>query len=350
MKSAISQNQISVPILMRRHMNLFSCPHCGGQLAETADSAQIQCFQCNQGFSIEEGIPRMFWVNDQKSGKDVTDQIKAFYEQTPFPDYEDLDSTSSLKKKAERGIFARLLDRQIPYGTKILEAGCGTGQLTNFLALTAGRTVFGTDMCLNSLKLAQAFKKRNDIENAAFFQMNLFRPIFKPESFHLVISNGVLHHTSDPQLGFEALLRLVKPGGFIVIGLYHRYGRVWTDFRRLIFNLTGNQFKFLDARLRQRTVSEKRKHVWFMDQYKNPHESKHTINEVLGWFDQVGVEFINSIPKCVPSDNSLDEKLFEKKSKGTFLGRLAKEMAMAANGAAEGGFFIMLGRKKGATQ
>ena len=94
----------------------------------------------------------------------------------------------------------------------MLECGCGTGQLTNFLSI-ANRTVIGTDLCINSLKLATAFKEQNALPRAHFLQMNLFRPAFKPGSFDLVISNGVLHHTPEPQEGLSALARCVRPGG-----------------------------------------------------------------------------------------------------------------------------------------
>ena len=59
--------------------------------------------------------------------------------------------------------------------------------------------------------MATAFKQQNDCDRAHFVQMNLFRPAFKPGSFDLVISNGVLHHTSDPFLGFKSISRLVRP-------------------------------------------------------------------------------------------------------------------------------------------
>ena len=104
---------------------------------------------------------------------------------------------------------ARLLDEQIPFGARVIECGCGTGQLTNFLSV-ANRTVVGADLCLNSLKLATAFKTQNELDRAHFLQMNLFRPCFKPASFDLVISNGVLHHTADPFLGLQSISRLVK--------------------------------------------------------------------------------------------------------------------------------------------
>ena len=118
----------------------------------------------------------MFAANDWDDSKeDVTERIKEFYEETPFPNYDDFDSAASLIDKAKRGVFARLLDEQIPFGIRILEAGCGTGQLSNFLSI-ANRTVFGTDICLNSLAMAMDFKKKNHLQRAHFLQMNLFRP------------------------------------------------------------------------------------------------------------------------------------------------------------------------------
>ena len=64
--------------------------------------------------------------------------------------------------KARKGLFAKLLDDQIPFGARILECGCGTGQLTNFLSI-ANRTVIGTDICMNSLKMANEFRGNNDL-------------------------------------------------------------------------------------------------------------------------------------------------------------------------------------------
>ncbi len=119
----------------------------------------------------------------------------------------------------------------------MLEVGCGTGQLTNFLGISC-RRVIGADLCLNSLRLGERFRREHDLDRVQFVQMNLFRPCFKPEQFDVILCNGVLHHTSDPYGGFRGLLPLLKPGGHIVIGLYNRYGRLMTDTRRRIFRLT----------------------------------------------------------------------------------------------------------------
>ena len=93
----------------------------------------------------------------------MTEVVKQFYEQTPFPNYDDLDNPRALLEKARAGLFARLLNEQIPYDARVVEIGCGTGQLTNFLAI-AHRSVVGVDVCLNSLRLAQEFKMRHGLD------------------------------------------------------------------------------------------------------------------------------------------------------------------------------------------
>jgi SAM-dependent methyltransferase len=296
-----------------------------------------------------DGIPLLFWKSEWTSqNTDVTDRMKAFYERTPFPNYDDLDNIGSLIQKAKRSAFAKMLDEQIPLGVRVLECGCGTGQLSIFLSIPQ-RTVFGVDMCLNSLRLGEDFKNKNDLNRVHFLQMNLFAPIFKPESFHLVISNGVLHHTGDPFLAFQNIARLVKPGGYILIGLYHKYGRLFTDFRRLVFKISKNKLRVLDSRLMDEKLSQTRKETWFADQYENPHESKHTIGEVLKWFRETGFTFVKSIPKAVPGKTlAFDERLFEPERAGNVLERFLVEFPLMFTGSKEGGFFIVIGKKSGA--
>jgi SAM-dependent methyltransferase len=323
----------------------WHCPACRVPLGEAPAGAA--CPSCGRTYGDEGGIPRLFLSNVWDPGReDVTETIKAFYEETPFPNYDDTDSVWSLKEKAVRGVFARLLDEQVAPEAAVLEAGCGTGQLSNFLGIRRGRAVVGTDICLNSLRLGQEFKTRNRLDNVTFAQMNLFRPAFAPEAFDIVVSNGVLHHTSDPFLGFRTLAGLVRRGGCIVIGLYNRWGRLTTDVRRLLFRISARRFGFLDSRFRDRRLSDVRRATWFRDQYRNPHESKHTYGEVLGWFDRTGIEFLNAVPKASAfAPFALDESLFAKNPRGSRLDHALVQLRILFRGAKEGGFFVMIGRK-----
>ena len=250
-----------------------------------------------------------------------------------------------------RGLYARQLDRTIPYNSTILEVGCGTGQLTNFLGISC-RQVIGTDMCLNSLRLGEAFRKEHDLSRVRFMQMNLFRAALMPAQFDVVLCNGVLHHTADPYGGFCGLVPLVKPGGHIVIGRYNVYGRLMTDLRRQMFRLTNGHAKWIDPQLRKMGLSEGKRRAWFADQYCHPHESKHTFGEVLGWFDNNGLEFVCGVPALTPDSNILDSaSLFESQPRGTAFDRgVVQAMEIFGAGQKERGFFVMIGRKPGETE
>lgn len=334
---------------MSRHMqdnlDIFLCPECQSDV--TISDSSVVCSSCRKLYRIKNNIPLMFSsCRDNHTKNDVTDTIKSFYEKTPFPNYDDCDDSARLIEKSNRGIFARLLNEQTPFNIRVLEVGCGTGQLTNFLGL-ARRFMFGTDMCLNSLSLAEDFRSRNGIERAGFYQMNLFRPIFKEESFPLVICNGVLHHTEDPSGGFRAISRLVKKGGYIIAGLYNKYGRITIDMRRAVFNLFGKKLFFIDPQLKRMDTDDVKKNAWFMDQYKNPHESRHSIGEVMGWFEKSDFDFIGSIPAAKSFGGTLDsEMLFKKCRKPGRLDLFISQSRLVFSGYKEGGFFVMIGRRR----
>ncbi len=324
---------------------LLASPCCpGASLAY--DKGLFRCGQCNHAFTKEDGIWQMFWPHERfADADDVTEKVKAFYEETPFPDYDDRETIRSLLDKARAGLYARALDRSIPYNSSVLEVGCGTGQLSNFLGISCRRIV-GVDLCLNSLRLGERFRATHGLERISFMQMNLFRLAFKPEQFDVILCNGVLHHTSDPYGGFRGLLPFLKPGGHIVIGLYNRYGRLMTDFRRQIFRATRGRARWIDPIIRAGTRSDAKVEAWFADQYRHPHESKHTIGEVLEWFTDSDIEFLRGIPSVTPGPNRLHEiDLFEPEERGTRLDHVLVQLREIATGNREGGFFLMIGRK-----
>ena len=319
-------------------------PQTGTRLEFTGDVAR--CAETGHEFVREEGIWKMYWPHEAiEAASDVTTQVKAFYEETPFPNYDDHDTLRSLIDKARRAGYAAALDRAIPHNATVLEVGCGTGQLSNFLGIRCRRVV-GADLCLNSLRLANTFRHKHELSRVRFVQMNLFRPCFKPSQFDVILCNGVLHHTGDPRGGFQGLVPLLKPGGHIIIGLYNTYGRLMTDLRRKCFKLLGGRGKWIDPLLRSTPISREQQRAWFADQYQHPHESKHTMGEVLDWFNEAGLEFIRGIPSLTPVLQELDNpKLFEPTTRGTTLDRAIVQTQQIVRGNKEGGFFLMIGKK-----
>jgi carbamoyltransferase len=324
--------------------DLVCCPRDGAAL-RLQDGVAL-CTAGGHVFEREDGLLKLFWPHEGiDDPEDVTRIVKAFYEENPFPNYDDHDSVRSLVDKARKGVYARALDRAIPYNSTVLEVGCGTGQLTNFLGISC-RRVIGADVCLNSLRLGETFRRKHDLWRVRFLQMNLFRPCLRPEQFDVVICNGVLHSTADPYGGFRSILSLLKPGGHIVIGLYNRYGRLATDLRRQIFRLTGGRAEWLDPILRSGPRAEAKRRAWFADQYLHPHESKHTIDELLRWFDESGVEFVRGVPSFTTEpDTLLGTSLFEPRPRGSALDHVLVQAKEVFAGSREGGFFIGIGKK-----
>jgi carbamoyltransferase len=323
---------------------VLASPCCGADMCVEVE--RIGCTACGGTFSIEDGIPLLYRPHETvDSDTDVTEQVKAFYEETPFPNYQDHESLRSLIERSRRGAYGHALHQAIPFNSTVLEVGCGTGQLSNFLGIGC-RRVIGTDLCLNSLRLGEEFRRQHHLDRTLFLQMNLFRTVFKPGQFDVVLCNGVLHHTSDPVGGFRGLVPLLRPGGHIVIGLYNRWGRLATDTRRQIFRLTGGRARWLDPYMRSTDLSADKEHAWFADQYHHPHESKHTVGEVLRWFADEGLEFVRGIPSLTLEGAALPSGgLFTPESPGTAVDRFLVQTAQIWKGSREGGFFLMVGHK-----
>lgn len=294
-------------------------------------------------YYIKDGVINLFLNHDDDKLNLVQSE---FYNEIKFPNYDGMEDFSALIKKGEKSIFGAMLDREIPMNVKVLEAGCGTGQMSLFLS-RFGREIFGIDLSIGSLKLAQKFKKENDLNNVHLMKMNLNNLFFPNDYFDVIISNGVLHHTSDPKKSFEHLTKYLKKDGIIIIGLYHRYGRLWTNIRQLLIKYFGNKLKYLDVRNYSNNFSKGKRKAWFNDQYKNPKESSHTYSEVLSWFDDKNIDFLSSIPFSFP--NGLhNEKVFDRKDRESkaIIFPIELFQMFSPSQIREGGFFVMIGKKK----
>ena len=164
-----------------------------------------------------------------------------------------------------------------------------------------------------SLNLAKEFANNNKITNIQFVNADIFDDVLNDDSFHFIWTNGVLHHTKDPYGAFEILIKSLKKNGYVLVGLYNKFGRIRTILRRYIFKIFGRKIiEKIDPTLRNLKLDENEKVAWIRDQYIHPLESLHTFDEVLKWFKIHNIEFVSSIPS---SDFDYDyENIFEKKS------------------------------------
>jgi SAM-dependent methyltransferase len=276
---------------MNRLQELLACPACAGTLTTT-----WSCRDCDRQFEVADGIPNLRLPGDSR-----TEAVREFYERTPFPGYPPRDSLHALRARAGQSEFARLMDQAIPGDARIVEMGCGTGQMCLYLQ-RADRIVIGADLTRASLRLGAAAARRFGIERVQFVETDLRQPGLRAGAFDVVYSAGVLHHTPDPRAAFGQLVKLARPGGTIVLGVYNAFARLPLRLRRLAARLTGFRVIPFDPVLRDRTHEATRRDAWLRDQYQHPEEHRHTLAEVQGWFAERGVRYLRAYPSAVLGD------------------------------------------------
>ena len=105
-------------------------------------------------------------------------------------------------------------------GLKVLEIGCGLGTDGAQFA-EAGADYTGVDLTEAAVELA---RKRFELFGlSGKFQTADAESLgFVDESFDLVYSHGVLHHTPETEKAIKEIHRVLRPGGRAMVMLYHR--------------------------------------------------------------------------------------------------------------------------------
>ncbi|HEY6246535.1 MAG TPA: class I SAM-dependent methyltransferase [Pyrinomonadaceae bacterium] len=103
---------------------------------------------------------------------------------------------------------------------RVLEIGCGLGTDGAQFA-QAGADYTGVDLTNAAVDLAQKRFELFDLQGT-FQTADAEKLDFADNSFDLVYSHGVLHHTPDTAGAIREVHRVLKPGGRAIVMLYHR--------------------------------------------------------------------------------------------------------------------------------
>jgi ubiquinone/menaquinone biosynthesis C-methylase UbiE len=272
-----------------------------------------------------------------------TEVVRRFYNDAPFPGYPPHDTLAALRARAERSVFAQRLDRAIPSDARLVEVGCGTGQMSLYLA-RANRVIVAADISRAALELGRDAARQFGITSVRFVETDLHYAGLKPDAFDVVYSAGVVHHTPDPEAAFERAVRLARPGGVVVVGVYNSIARLPLRCRRGVARLTGFRVVPFDPILRERSSQPARREAWLRDQYQHPEEHRHTIAEVKGWFANNGLEYLRSFPSTVFGDDGSD--LFAPAIDEWVLEEWMAQIGWMRTLGREGGLFFAIGRRR----
>jgi 2-polyprenyl-3-methyl-5-hydroxy-6-metoxy-1,4-benzoquinol methylase len=222
--------------------------------------------------------------------------VKSLYEKYPYPSRK-ITTKEELKYFAKWAARIIKKDESFWKGKKILELGCGTGELANALALF-GAKVTAIDFSSTSIKKARKLAKQlGNGKKITFLEKNILHLEEKElGGFDVVIALGSLHHTINAHEAFKIACQQLRKNGIVIVGLYNKYSRARHRIKRLIIKiLAGNDFekRILFGEKIFGTNGDK---SWAADKYGQVHETYHSINEILKWFDEQEITFISSKP------------------------------------------------------
>lgn len=158
-----------------------------------------------------------------------------------------------------------------------MDAGCGNGRYTYALQ-QLGAKVKSFDKSREAIRWCQR------INPEAYVKDIMTLPLwsrFAEEEFDFILCWGVLHHLEHPKMGFDFLVKFLKPGGIIHIMVYNkttqgRYESLREEFRALpTYEDKVNFCKKIDPA---------NVHGWF-DALNPQFNHSFTVEEVLEWFE-----------------------------------------------------------------
>ncbi|MDK2786489.1 MAG: hypothetical protein PWQ80_1168 [Thermotoga sp.] len=143
-----------------------------------------------------------------------------------YTEYDILSLVNNPEGKAFRSEFVNLLNHFfVLKGSRILEAGCGSGTISIDLS-KRGAYYTGIDISQDSVELSKKVASFFELRNVSFKKMDGFKTIFSDKEFDIVFNIGVVEHFQDEDI-VKMLKEMARVGKFIVVGVPYSGSQIY---------------------------------------------------------------------------------------------------------------------------
>jgi SAM-dependent methyltransferase/uncharacterized protein YbaR (Trm112 family) len=172
-----------------------------------ADDASVR-------YPIVNGIPRLLPATAEH-GRNQT--LSALTQESFGYEWEHFDRMLPEYDDVARSYFS-LVPPEAFAGAMVLDAGCGMGRWARYVGAQDVARLYALDF---SRAIDRAAETLAGQEETHCVQADLRHLPFRPETFDIIYSLGVLHHLPDPDEGLRSLIGRLKPDGSLLIYLYY---------------------------------------------------------------------------------------------------------------------------------
>lgn len=236
--------------------------------------------------------------------------LKTFQEEIPSQYFSHKDDTTYKKYVANAEFMYRELFKFPPQmfrGAELIDFGAGTGENTVYLANWGARCTL-VEMNDGAQAISrEVFKKyASSFGDHKFVCSSIFD--YTPsrgEEYDIVHCRGVLSHTAARETAFQAIAKLVKPGGFLIFGDPNKAGGFQNMLQRFaIYRFAStpdemvNVAEFLfkeDIDRSEKFIPRTRRAIIF-DRWVIQSQDDPSVSEVIGWMKNSGLRLYSSYP------------------------------------------------------
>lgn len=152
------------------------------------------------------------------------DKIEKFYDDTVQDEWGRLE-----RHRLEFELTRRALDEYIDNKLKIADVGCGPGRYSLYLAKN-NHKVTSIDLSAENLNFLKTESEKQKVKIQDFVHANALTMSMLPDSsFDVVLCMGPLYHLleeDERQKAIKECLRILKPGGLILVAFVSIYAQV----------------------------------------------------------------------------------------------------------------------------